>query len=103
MVLDSDTVGTLVMHAGAKVEPAIRVPPEAIAQAIAAVASVLDLTEYPAEVLASAYLSSALGTVEQGYAWMMAAILIADVCEIDGMTLRTLQTSIWKGCQDVLF
>jgi hypothetical protein len=91
------------MHPGASVDPAIRVPPEAIAQAVAAVASVLDLTEYPAEVLASAYLSSALGVVEQGYAWMMAAILIADVCEIDGMTLRALQTSIWKGCQDVLF
>jgi hypothetical protein len=91
------------MDRNAHVEPAVKVPPEAIAQAIASVASVLDIADYPSEVLCSAYLSAAGGTVEQGYAWMMAAILIADTCEIDGMTLRTLQNKVWKGCQDVLF
>jgi hypothetical protein len=85
------------------VSPAIRVRPEVIATAIAQVREILDAAEECPDVVASAYIHYANNAIEQGYAWMMAAILIAQTAEVDSMTLRNLQTRIWKGSQDVIF
>jgi hypothetical protein len=85
------------------VMPAVRVSPRVIAQAVAVVCKVLDFTDYDVDFVVSAHLTHASPGPEQAYAWMMAAILIADVAEVDSMTLRELQNSIYKGSQNALF
>lgn len=90
-------------HRSNHLSPAVKVRPEAIAQAIDSVRAALDATDYHADTVVSAYLSSATSLPEQAYAWMMAAILIADIADVDSMVLRHLQTSIWRGTQDALW
>ena len=87
----------------AHISPAIKVSPAAIHQAISQVAQVLDLADYHADSVISAYLTAADSLPEQAYAWMMTAILIADIAEVDSMTLRSLQNTIHKGTQDALW
>ena len=83
--------------------PIVKVAPKHIAAAIRQVQVAMDLTDYQAHVNVAAHLGNDLTLPEQCYAWMMAAMLIAATTEIDSMALRALQTSIWKGEQDVLF
>ncbi len=40
--------------------------------------------------------------MKMAYAWMWAAYLIADTCEMDSVTLRALANKIFKGVQGVL-
>jgi len=41
-------------------------------------------------------------TQDDYYAWVYAAFLIADACEIDSVTLRSMARSIFKGVQGEL-
>jgi hypothetical protein len=83
--------------------PIIQIEPKYIAKAIAQVRESLDHADYNGDTYAGIALGGNICLVEQCYAWMMAAILLAHTAEMDSMTLRSLQTSIWKGEQDALF
>ncbi len=86
-----------------RVQPVIQVAPKYVAKAIAQVREALDRADYSAPVIVAPTLGGNITIVEQCYAWMMAAMAIADLTEIDSMTLRSLQNDIWRGEQDVLF
>jgi hypothetical protein len=85
------------------VSPAVQVSPELIASAIRQIRGCMDAGEYGMDVVASAYLMPNSTVIEQSYAWMMAAMLIAHTTNVDSMTLRSLENSIWKGTQGAIF
>jgi hypothetical protein len=82
-----------------RISPAVQVEPELIYRALDSLRECLDLADYQADVVMAIRLSSNVTVVELAYAWMMTAVLVADVTEIDSMTLRSLQNKVWKGVQ----
>lgn len=86
-----------------RVEPIIQVQAKHIARAVAQVREALDRADYSSPVYMGARLGDDLTLPEMATAWMMAAIAIADLAEVDSMTLRSLQNRIWRGEQDALF
>ena len=86
-----------------RVEPIVQVKAKHVARAVSQVREALDRADYSAPVYVGAHLGNDLTLPETATAWMMAAIAIADLTEVDSMTLRSLQNRIWKGEQDALF
>lgn len=86
-----------------RITPAVQVEPELIYKALESIRECLDLADYQPDVVMAIRLSTNVTVIELAYAWMMTAVLIADVTEIDSMTLRSLQNRVWKGVQRELF
>jgi hypothetical protein len=77
--------------------------PELTAEAVYAIQCALDAADEGRTVLLDGKCSETSTLAEDRQAWMVAAFLIADLCEIDSFTLADLRHSIMKVTQDVLF
>lgn len=76
---------------------------ESIARALLRIGRLLDDADEGKRVEAHPVLNPDDGWDRTATAWMIAAILIADRCEIDSMTLTAMAASVFKGEQDALF
>ena len=75
---------------------------ELTARAIGVLAAWMDIADDRDRVTVYPALAGAQSDDENARAWMWATLLIADVAQVDSVTLRALAATIFKGVQGVL-
>ncbi len=84
------------------IEPVTRAFPEGIAEALRRTATALDNADDRRGTHWYASLISSNDGGDDALAWSQVALLIADVADVDSLTLRAMAISVDKGGQDVL-
>jgi hypothetical protein len=85
------------------IKPALKAKPENIAIALRQIANMLDAADDRRKVTFYAGTPGADAVSQIALAWSQVALLIADACEVDSVTLRALAKTIDKGEQHVLW
>jgi len=84
------------------IRPVTRADPSLVAAALRKVATALDSADDRQTFTLFASLTSSSEPADDMVAWSHAALLIADVADVDSLTLRAMAVSVDKGGQDVL-
>ena len=84
------------------IKPAVPADPALVAAALRKIATALDAGDDKREIVFYSPISSSNDLVSYMMAWSQAALIIADMADVDSVTLRAMAVTIDKGEQHAL-